>query len=1104
MRIKSIFVVAVLATAIFGFGGATDVQAAVNCMAYGSVNEQISCLQQVIAELVQQIATLQAQQGTTQTWCHTFSTNLGFANSGSSDVGALHTVLDKEGFSYIPDTGNIYDEGTAHAVIQLQAKYGILQTGYLGPLTRAKLNALYGCTTTPPIACLSGSGPLLPGQSYCNPTQPVVGISAPNTGEQWQMGSTYTIRWFADKFSTTDKVNIVLIDQRAGDSYYVIARDISAYANSSLGAGTPMGSYSWIIPTTGFIPGSTNTFKIYVGKYSPAFQNGDWVPLKSTADTGVYGYGNNFSIVSVSAAPIINDIRPSSILQGQTFQVTLYGYNLGGASNANGSCGLNPDALGGFVLGNCNIQPLFVSVSITATNNAIIGDRQFTITTPSGISNPVKFTVLSSSTNRNITVISPNGGEAWKFGETRRITWTSQGIDKVSIAVYNDTIYGSGSTNYLDPAGTSLSVPAAQGYFDWNILQSWTPKPAAGNEGRYKIRISDVNSQATRVSASSNYFTIAAPTTQPSITVTSPNGGESLVGGGTYQIRWTSLNLSSSENVNISFISLGGTKVLIATVPNSGLYNWTPPYGNGSPGIKIYISSATNSFVFDTSDGTFDVAGSSQPSITVTSPNGGETWAIGKAGATYPIIWSSSGFNSGATVSIFLLNATTNAHIYTIASGISNTGSYTWGTYNTPGSYKIEVLVGDNNGSASDNSNTAFTITDVGVVQPSITVTSPNGGEVWNVGETHTITWQSTGLPTGATVTISLINPDISDSNIRKSYPIITVAASSGTYVWTVPNITGSQAKISIFSGTAAADLSDNYFIIAAPTIACTNFTYSAWSACSLGGTQARTVATSSPSGCIGGNPIRSQSCTYVAPVSPTIKVTMPNDVNLSIGAAKAEWVLGSSNTIWWTSAGTLANVKIALYKGGSFLQNIVAQTPGTISGQSIYYTWSIPNTLAIGTDYKIKISKSDDATIYDDSDYFSIIAVAPSLTITSSISGETWARGSTHNITWTSTGFSTMRIAYGRTSSFSLSYLTTSQPASSGSYSWIIPSTLTTGSDYYLSFEGYNGSGTSVVTVVNKQTGTFSIVAPSAGLNTQQNNLASLLNAFKKLIFGR
>ena len=44
-------------------------------------------------------------------------------------------------------------------------------------------------------------------------------------------------------------------------------------------------------------------------------------------------------------------------------------------------------------------------------------------------------------------------------------------------------------------------------------------------------------------------------------------------------------------------------------------------------------------------------------------------------------------------------------------------------------------------------------------------------------------------------------------------------------------------------------------------------FTYSDWGTCQSNGTQTRTVASSSPFGCTGGNPVISQSCTYVSPI---------------------------------------------------------------------------------------------------------------------------------------------------------------------------------------------------------------------------------------------
>jgi len=90
----------------------------------------------------------------TQSWCHTFNTNLGVGSKGS-EVASLKRILQTEGvlsssageygLSYDESTGATYDEPIAAAVVQFQAKYSISQTGYVGPLTRAKLNALCGC-----------------------------------------------------------------------------------------------------------------------------------------------------------------------------------------------------------------------------------------------------------------------------------------------------------------------------------------------------------------------------------------------------------------------------------------------------------------------------------------------------------------------------------------------------------------------------------------------------------------------------------------------------------------------------------------------------------------------------------------------------------------------------------------------------------------------------------------------------------------------------------------------------------------------------------------------------------------------------------------------
>ena len=98
---------------------------------------------------------------------------------------------------------------------------------------------------------------------------------------------------------------------------------------------------------------------------------------------------------------------------------------------------------------------------------------------------------------------------------------------------------------------------------------------------------------------------------------------------------------------------------------------------------------------------------------------------------------------------------------------------------------------------------------------PSLTVTSPNGGEGWNPGTFKKITWAYTGNP-GAYVRIELLKGDILHSiiasNTGKGFN------GKGTRYWRIPKDlpAGSDYKIQITSTTNGAhtDMSDNTFTI--------------------------------------------------------------------------------------------------------------------------------------------------------------------------------------------------------------------------------------------------------------------------------------------------
>ncbi|MCX6722690.1 MAG: hypothetical protein NT094_01315, partial [Candidatus Staskawiczbacteria bacterium] len=148
MKVK-IFFVALLLIVVFGVSSVVFAQT----MTEAQRQTLIAQLQAQIVTLTQQISVILAQrqqQGVTSgTWCYTFENNLGFAQSGTTEVVNLHTALQKDGISYAPDDFSVYSTGTVEGVKQFQAKYKILAPTavYVVATTREKLNQIYGCVT---------------------------------------------------------------------------------------------------------------------------------------------------------------------------------------------------------------------------------------------------------------------------------------------------------------------------------------------------------------------------------------------------------------------------------------------------------------------------------------------------------------------------------------------------------------------------------------------------------------------------------------------------------------------------------------------------------------------------------------------------------------------------------------------------------------------------------------------------------------------------------------------------------------------------------------------------------------------------------------------
>ena len=110
----------------------------------------------------------------------------------------------------------------------------------------------------------------------------------------------------------------------------------------------------------------------------------------------------------------------------------------------------------------------------------------------------------------------------------------------------------------------------------------------------------------------------------------------------------------------------------------------------------------------------------------------------------------------------------------------------------------------------TDTSDAPFTVT--APPPPSITVTVPNGGEIWAIGSTQTIRWTYVGNP-GSFVKIELLKGGSFNRAIASFVPV-----TAGSFNWKVPSnqTAGADYTIRITSRTNAAytDTSDANFTI--------------------------------------------------------------------------------------------------------------------------------------------------------------------------------------------------------------------------------------------------------------------------------------------------
>ena len=200
-----------------------------------------------------------------------------------------------------------------------------------------------------------------------------------------------------------------------------------------------------------------------------------------------------------------------------------------------------------------------------------------------------------------------------------------------------------------------------------------------------------------------NWDIVGARLLEPStLTVTYPNGEESIEAATSMTLTWTSTG--PVDEVLIEFSADGGANwVVIDTVPDTGSYFWDPIADVDSTDCWIKITNPHDPAAVDTSDAAFEIY-QIPNSITVTAPAGGEQYLAEKS--SVDITWTSYGPIEDVRIEF----SEDGVNWQNVAATTPNDGQYTWAAVPDLDSQTCSIRVSDLADAATKGLSGVFTV----------------------------------------------------------------------------------------------------------------------------------------------------------------------------------------------------------------------------------------------------------------------------------------------------------------------------------------------------------------------------------------------------------
>jgi len=486
-----------------------------------------------------------------------------------------------------------------------------------------------------------------------------------------------------------------------------------------------------------------------------------------------------------------------------------------------------------------------------------------------------------------VKVTTAESEVSWEVGSANAITWTAtQPVDIVDHIDIDLSADGGSTYAYNIVSGTEND-----GYYEWEIAQD------APRTTQAKIRIHAIGSLGT--AESDSVFTIfSTDFDPPTLEVTAPTTGETLGGGGTYNITWSITDESGVKagSLNLYYSRDGGANypvtIVSATTESDNSYPWIVAYETTSE-ARIKIEASDNSDNLATAEsGVFSVDASAPgvSGIVLSDRSSGDP-----------------NYTDSRTISVEAQNVEGNPAEMILSLNIDFIGA-SWRAYQNPTTFEVGIGDGQKTvyyklrDAALNPSGTVWGSIVLDTVPPLVIVNRPATDECFAVGSVCTIEWEATDATSG--IPDDGIDIYYSTAGGADGYPyVVTVeSANVGSYIWSLPEISSECCCLRLVARDRTGNVNDGSGPI-------------------FGIESAIRAESVPPSVVISVNGVAIKSGDFVPP-QPTVKVVASDNLEINSDGVRT-FVDGNQISVSGARASSIASVEV---------EYVISLVPGTHS----------------------------------------------------------------------------------------------------------------------------------------------------------------------------